>query len=40
MAVGLLIVVVDFLCKERLGFGTLLNIFVIGLLIDLVLKWG
>ena len=40
MAVGLLIVVVDFLCKERLGFGTLLNIFVIGLLIDLVLEAG
>ena len=37
MAAGLVIVVIDFLCKERLGFGTLLNIFVIGALVDVIL---
>lgn len=41
IAVGLAIVAVDFLCKERLGFGTLLNILVIGTFVDLLLsaKW-
>ena len=40
MAAGLVIVVIDFLCKERLGFGTLLNIFVIGALVDVILMSG
>lgn len=37
IVVGLIILVYDFLSKERLGFGTLLNIVVIGGLIDLIL---
>lgn len=40
MAAGLVIVVIDFLCKERLGFGKLLNIFVIGALVDVILMSG
>lgn len=40
IAVGLAIVAVDFLCKERLGFGTLLNILVIGSFVDLLLSAG
>lgn len=40
IAVGLAIVAVDFLCKERLGFGTLLNILVIGTFVDLLLSAG
>ncbi|MCI8934646.1 MAG: hypothetical protein HFE80_09085 [Clostridiaceae bacterium] len=40
IAVGLAIVAVDFLCKERLGFGTLLNILVIGTFVDILLAAG
>ena len=40
IAVGLAIVAVDFLCKERLGFGTLLNILVIGTFVDMLLSAG
>lgn len=38
--VGLIILIFDFLAKERLGFGTLFNIFVIGWLIDAFLAAG
>lgn len=40
MAAGLLIVLIDFICKERLGFGTLFNIFAIGIMVDLLLDSG
>lgn len=38
--VGLIIVVAVFLLGEKLGLGTLLNMVVVGLIMDLLLGWG
>lgn len=38
IGVGMIIVVVDILLKEKIGLGTFFNMFLIGLFIDLIMK--